>query len=512
MKFTKGITGVLALVVTVALASVLSAQTVNIQVLTAGSSAQFGPFAVAAYQLAQTGTPTAYGHYTLKDGTCADNGSGKPTTGSTSCYAYVYDQRNNTYSGTTYDIAPEAGNLWVVWNQTGTGTSAVYKVWAFLSVDSTVGVRAFQAVPRAELQFISTTLPAVAANYPLFWYDNTADQIPPSAIVTALNSAKFTAANTDIRPEDALFATNRTLNHGSGTYQTNLGYGTTPTNPSGQYVTGNPITSHFTTNPAVAHPISFSISGNDPISGSSVVPFVTVPIGAAPIVFLVNSSLTTAKNITTANAGILFSGSTPSGGSPCQGSLLDGVTSGYLDPILREPLSGTMNTTEYSLFWTTTTGPYDQEHGWPAGSAPGTSVTCGTAGAARYRAVGTGDVVKAVQGTATGYTGLTNQVGYAFFSYESTGVNSAYGYVTLNGYDPIGSASTGTAPIALPSCTLTSGVYSCAKPGGTSFPNLRNGDYAAWSEYRIVTDSTGLANAQALVNAADTYVVWRYCR
>jgi hypothetical protein len=494
VKLSKGITGVLALAATAAFASALSAQT--LQVLTAGSSAQFGPFAVAAYQLAQTGTPTAYGHYTLKDGTCTDSGNGTPsTTLSPKCYAYIYDQRNNTYSGTTYDIAPENGNLWIVWNNTGTVSSPVYNVWAYMSVDSTVGVRAFQAVPRAELAFISTTLPAVAANYPLFWYDSTADQIPPSAIVTALNNATFTAANTDIRPEDALFATNRTLNHGSGTYQTNLGWGTVQ-NSAGQYVEGTAIDSYFGS--GVAHPVSFSVSGTDPFSGSNVVPFVTVPIGAAPVVFLVNSNLTTAKNITSTNAGILFSGSTPSGGSPCQGSLLDGVTSGYLSPILREPLSGTMNTTEYSVF---SPNSYDQESGWTVGN---TSETCGTAGGGRYRAIGTGDEVNAVRNSGT--TTVTNPVGYSFFSYESTGASSTYGYVTLNGYDPIGSASTGTGPIALPSCTLSSSVYSCSKTPGTSFPNLRSGNYAAWSVYRIVTDSTGLTNATALVAAADKYV------
>jgi hypothetical protein len=501
MKFTKGITGVLALAATAVFASALSAQTASLQVLTAGSSAQFGPFAVAAYALATSGTPTSYGHYTVKSGACADAGGG--TSSSSTCYAYLYDARNSS----TYDIAPEPGNLWVVWNEVGSGTSAVYNVWAYLSVDSTVGVRAFQAYPRAKLTLAAqSSLPLSSTSNYSYWGDSTNDAALPTVVYNALNGTALTAANTDIRPEDALFATNRALN--------TLGYGAVAdprTGHSGQYLIGYGIESHFNPTTAVAHPVSFSISGADPFNTSNTPPaFVTIPIGAAPIVFIANTStgstVASATNITTNsvaasnNAALLFSGT-----GNCASSLVTGAT-GLISPILREPLSGTMNTTEYTAFMpgNPSTG-YSQETGI-TGGAPGTTsnplaLPCPSTSSTnyRYRAVGTGDEVNGVIATP-------NSIGYAFFSYESVGGGKADRYLQLNGIDPLaytgGSSYTGT----LPTCSIVSGAYSCPIAGGASFKNLRNGTYPAWSVYRLITDSTGKANAQTLVSEAESLV------
>jgi hypothetical protein len=485
VKLSKGITGVLALAATAAFASALSAQT--LQVLTAGSSAQFGPFAEAAWALATSGGATAY-HYTVKSGACPTS------TQNTTCYAYLNDSRSTS-------IAPEPGNLWVVWNSTG--------IWAYLSVDSTVGVRAFQAVPRATL---ALNLPATPQSAYNAYFDGKSDSTITTTVINALQGAALTAANTDIRPEDALFATNRSLS--------TLGYATT-----GNSLIGNAIQSAFGTSPAVAHPVSFSISssGADPFSGTTPPAFVTIPIGAAPVVFLANAAsgsvTANATNITTANAGILFSGTN------CDSSML-GLTSGTaINPILREPLSGTMNTAQYSVFWPT----YDQENNINDGNAaPGSTSNAGinplqkkcTAGSGyRYRAVGTGDEVKAVQAaqTVTGGSAVTNAVGYSFFSYESTGTNASYKYLQLNGIDPLaytGGSSYSTG--ALPSCSTstTSGTYSCPMAGGASFINLRNGTYPAWSVYRLITDNntrTGFTHtnayyAQNLVTEAQALV------
>ena len=60
MKFMKGILGAAALASFAALVPNSSAQT--LQVLTAGSSAQFGPFAAAAYNLAAAGGATGPAH------------------------------------------------------------------------------------------------------------------------------------------------------------------------------------------------------------------------------------------------------------------------------------------------------------------------------------------------------------------------------------------------------------------------------------------------------------------
>src|ERR1700760_2224265 len=103
MKILKGMSFLPVLVLSAALVQSSPAQT--LQVLTVGSSAQFGPFAVAAWELARAGNVTAF-HYTLK--------ASAPCPGTT-CYAWINDSRKvgaNT-------IPPEPGNLWVVWSTNG---------------------------------------------------------------------------------------------------------------------------------------------------------------------------------------------------------------------------------------------------------------------------------------------------------------------------------------------------------------------------------------------------------
>ena len=452
MRSIKAITGTLVLATCAALVPSASAQT--LQVLTAGSSAQFGPFAVAAYALAKNGGATAH-HYTVKSGTCVS--------GSTTCYASVLDTR--TVSGAT--IPNEPGNLWVVWSTNG--------IWAYLSVDSTVGVRAFSAVPRAKLALAAlAALPVTVPTNYTFWADNTNDTALTTTVYNALNSKAFTAANTDIRPEDALFATNHALN--------TLGYGSVAdprTGHSGQFLIGNPIKSFFAS--GVANPVSFAIGGGaDPFSGTVGPAQITIPIGAAPVIFLAStvsgSTTAGATNITSASASYLFGGTAPSGGTDCEAALVTGAT-GAISPVLREPLSGTMNTVNYTVF--VPGGHGGQETGVSATTNNPLDKACGSG--FRYRAIGTGDEVADVDGHA-------NTLGYAFFSYESTSSGKADKYITLNSIDPINATySTG----ALPACPVVSGQYSCPIAGGKSFPNLRNGTYKAWSIYRAVTDSAG---------------------
>jgi hypothetical protein len=466
MKILKGIKFLPVLVLSAALAQSSPAQT--LQVLTAGSSAQFGPFAVAAWELATAGKVSAF-HYTVKSGACPG----------TTCYAYINDSR--TVGSNT--IPPEPGNLWVVWSTNG--------IWAYLSVDSTVGVRSFSAVPRATL--VLSKLPAGGTtNYP-YWPDGgLPDTTLTSTVLNALNGHTLMAANTDIRPEDALFATNRALN--------SLGYGKVAdprTGHSGQFLIGNPIESHFSS--AIANPVSFAIAGGaDPFTGSVGPVEVTIPIGAAPIVFVAStaagSTVAGASNITTANAQQLFSGL---GG--CAAALVTGAT-GIIDPVLREPLSGTMNTTEYTVF---TPGDPSTGHSQETGittPTPGTNqnpvaLPCGTG--FRYRGVGTGDVVNNV-------IAVPNTLGYAFFSYEALRNGKTDRYLELNSIDGI----SGTYPAggALPGCPVVSGAYSCPIANGKSFPTLRNGTYPAWSIYRIITDSTNQTNVQKLVTQAQLSV------
>jgi hypothetical protein len=465
MKILKGMSFLPVLVLSAALVQSSPAQT--LQVLTVGSSAQFGPFAVAAWQLARAGNVSAF-HYTLK--------ASAPCPGTT-CYAYINDSRKVG----TNTVPLEPGNLWVVWSTNG--------IWAYLSVDSTVGVRALAAVPRAKLNLVAqASLPAAGATNFKYWPDGGAnDTALTTTVYNALSNTTIMAANTDIRPEDALYATNRALN--------TLGYGSVAdprSGHSGQFLIGNPIKSHFSG--AIANPISFAIAGGaDPMSGTVGPALITIPIGAAPIIFVAStapgSTVASATNITSANAASLFSGL-----GNCAASLVTGAT-GVIDPVLREPLSGTMNTTEFTVFRPgDPSGTSSQETGVSATTNNPLAKACGTG--FRYRGVGTGDVINNVIATP-------NTLGYAFFSYEATASGKTDRYLELNSIDGIsGTYSNG----ALPACPVVNGAFSCPIANGKSFPTLRNGTYPAWSIYRIITDSTNQTNVQKLVTQAQLSV------
>jgi hypothetical protein len=448
-----------------------AASTYQLKVLEAGSSAQYGVFAEAAYQLAKLDGSAK--HYTVNS------------------VAKIHDARSTS-------IADEGGNIWVVWSET-TGN-----VWAYISVDSTVGVRAFEAL--ATLSF-PTPAPAAGDALPV-WDDASADTALPALVTTLLHAGpRITAANTDIRPEDALFATKRSLAALNTTDYSGLGYAGTVAG------IGTPIKSGVSGSTSTATPVLFALGGTDPIKSSQTAPTpITLPIGAAPIVFIANKSNTATGhlgNASVANVAVKTTNKalTLFGGDECDASVVGGAASVPVTVLLREPLSGTMNTTEFTDFrfrTTTSGGTTSQEKGVNPAVAGnnGLNKACTTVGGVagtRIRAIGTGQVVSQVNTVA-------DSIGYAFFSYEAlntkTGGNAVnVKYLTLDGVDPIQATySTGAIPVC-----GTSTTFSCpnASPKST-FPNLRNGTYRSWSTYRVITDSTDQANVQAIVNKAET--------
>ena len=462
-----------------------SAQTVYFN--SAGSSAQWQTFALAAAQLATKGAPYTVHRYTAK-GAAPD---GKP-------FAAILDGRSNSTT-TPNAPPPESGNIWIVWNENGNGTPV--SIYAFTSVDSVVGLRTFFAVPRATVQLdpavestkgqqlISSTLP--------YW--GTEDASVPAAVYNVLNLAKLTAANTDVRPEDGLFAYKRLVAPLNTTTYAGLGYG----GANGNLV-GVGVKSHYSA--TVATPVDFSLTGVDPITGEAHPSggYVTVPVGASPIVFAINQT------------GLTF-GSHDLSVTESTGNTAEKIFSGTscvfkgnaVNPILREPLSGTYNTTEFTNFRLTAAPNLTQEIGVNPANANNNplDLTCAAGGGTRTRAIGTGESIKALLNNAgLGGTGAGN-INYAFFgygNYSALAGNTNYSYLTLDQVDPINkSFSTGL----LPSCPAAG----CPVAGGSSFPNLRNGSYRSWSLLRVVTDSqnanpTNYANTVAIVNAADKLI------
>ncbi|MGA2577563.1 MAG: hypothetical protein ABSH24_16200 [Bryobacteraceae bacterium] len=464
----------------------------TVKVVGAGSSAMWQSAALGAFnQLAGAGA----GHFTVK-GSCPTNGN---------C-AQIHDSRSAS-------ILPEGGSLWVVWN------AAQTDAWAYLSVDSVVGNRSYFATPRTTLQIDPETETGSGFSTNLIsstlWGADAANI--PAAVYTALNNAAITTAFTDIRPEDAKFASCRTLDELVTTSYAGLGYGTGTTCST---LIGTQILSAFSS--TVANPVNFNIKGTDPFTGETIKPFYTIDVGASPIVFLVNRTnpnglgyggvgTPVITNLTVPVAQKLWSG------AECDTNAFAAAGPPTDVPVFvmqREPMSGTMNTTEFTTFrcgntaGTAGTCPVTGNTSYHNSQEKGVNPTLGGAnnplnlpctagGGSRMRAIGTGEM----DGTAVFNT--KDSIGYSFWGYGNVSKlagSSNYGYLTLSGIDPIQTTySNGELPV----CTSSAGSGVCPAAPGTSFPNLRNGTYTAWSVLRVVTDSSGvnLTNSSILVTA-----------
>ena len=466
---------------------------VTVKVIAAGSSAQWQVDAIAAANAPQLGGVNSH-HYTIK-GKCP----------STANCGQIFDVRPGVNHA-------EGGSLWVVWNNAQT------EVWAYLSVDSVVGMRAFFSNPRAQLQLDSGTETSGSAlnliNFALFKYGDTANCGPngvqettcdapalPSAIYSALNNQSITAGITDIRPEDAKFAQVR-INSALAGNLSGLGYTGTPT--------GIPVESPFSS--STATPIVFNINGADPVTGNSIPPFTVFEVGATPITIIDNRTDASGlgsgvTDITQAQLQTLFTGTT------CNMTVFGGSGSVAVNPILREPLSGTMNTHEFTNMTspvgsTAFVNSQETNVGQPT---PGTSanplnMTCVTGPGVRYRGVGTGEIVGAVfNGNGSTFFNGVDAIGYTFFSYGNVSKlagSATYGYLTLNGVDPL-IGQPGYVQGQLPVCALP-----CPAKPGTTFKHLRDGTYRSWSVLRAVSDRSGVNrnNLSALVVAAQNNI------
>jgi hypothetical protein len=488
---------------------------VAVEVTIAGSSAMWQTLALGAFAEAGAGA----GHWT-----------------SASNAVNLTDTRL-----TPVNVDP--GTEWIVWNSTAT------KVWSFNKVDSVVGDRCYFAQPHCTVSATAANLSGSGSQQisSVLWGADSA--LPASISALFTTGTLVTVAATDIRPEDAAFAVcrvNSILGAGSNGGAASdgldgLGYnsvnapGVCPANglgeASGAYL-GSPIKSGYPASTTVANVLSFNIKGTDPISGTTIPAFTVAEVGATPVVFITarQSALANLKNASTQQLQQVFSGTN------CNASAF-GLPSAGIALFLREPLSGTYNTAEATVFRHPTVYPgailgVSQDanvNGGVNNPLAGQSGTCLEGGGARYRAIGTSEEVKSIQNSVKN-VGLDG-VGYTFFSYgnvSSVADSTAYGYITLNnidpifasygpqsstgaGFDPGQPASAGTLPAAANLPASCNGTFPCAEnqiwAGGLSFPNLRNGTYPSWSIVRLVSNGTGLTNAKALITKSQQFVV-----
>lgn len=491
----------LAGLVTAAITVVPAANAQTAEVVGVGSSAQFLGTMIGASQLAANnlGGLCQY-HWTKKSAMEA------------------HDNRDSLNR-----ILDETGNMGAVWLAScsdSTGNTGITSVWMIGQYDSTLGMRLFlaQQKPAAGeansgatvyLNLSGGTNSDNLVQPNNLWADNKADVAIPANLSSFIGTAApgtlhVNLGLTDIRPEDALYATTRSKAALNTTSYAGLGY----SGPTGQigapiYTAQSGSTSSFT-------PIGFALSGNDPISALPVRTYSTVPVGAAPIVFAYNNGGSFSSTVANLISGVKEDGTANTAGSYKLANLFDGTTSCDTDSkafggsgdgagtavtlFLREPISGTMNTTEFGLFRTTGNTTDSQEKGVINPTrAPYNPLNLACTGkGARQRRIGTGQVLSAINGTANG-------LGYFFYSFaNATTVNGSlanqgnYNYFTLDGVDPLslgaGAPNGGGPNQELPYCTASLCPAATWWTGGISYPTLRNGTYKAWSLYRWAVD------------------------
>lgn len=506
MKISKLFMGALAGLL---LASVSFAQTTIIGV---GSSAAFPSAAISALigdPIKGTGPICGTRFWSI---------SGK--TGGGNNFAYGDD------TGRNGAIPQEAGTLWVAWDNDTAPTT----VCAYLSVDSVVGQRLLfgqTAGGSSALLKVDALATSTAGGNKVSYVQDTATTGLPAAIYAAINNQPFNIAFTDIRPEDGAFAYTRACAPDDPAGKSSLGYGTLPP-PTTCGGIGQAIQSSWSRSSAQV--IAYAISGTDPFTGHAIPAYTTTPIGAVPIMIVVNKTTSTGGHfgnpkfvdVTTQVAGRIFDGTLGLSGDISNDNSLDPSLSAPLYPVLREPLSGTYNVFEWQLVRARDgDAGRSQETGTPTPSAANSTVSCAVAeypqpnpatyvrpaitlcanplfisgdyGSFRSRAIGTGEMSNVINNA-----NQDNAIGYYFYSAGTVGGKTGTKYLTLGGSDPLYANGTNPAGIGnFPNCTgkVNLGTFSCSVAQPT-FPNINNGSYRVWSVIRAVTLNGGLSPAQ----------------
>jgi len=499
------------------------AQAQTVKTLFAGASALWQTLALGTYN----------------DGKCPTGGGGTAP-----CFHYTGSSKFNLTDSRPSTPVVDTGNIWIVWDSASTPN-----VWAYVSVDSTIGIRCFFANPACTAGI--TTFPA-AGNLinSLLWGDNSSDSTPPASVQALFTGSgvKVDVAASTYRPEDALFVQCRANSQlgngtpGSGDGLDGLGYNTVNTpgtcpqfGAAPSALVGTAIQSGYPKSTNQANLVAFNLNGKDPFSGNAVTKYTTQPVGAAAIAFIFargGGQLAGLSNATDVQLQQVFSGTL------CDASVF-GLSPAGIQAFLFEPQSGTGNVAEATVFRRPTVpasqgvlGISEETGVNAANPLTRSSVPCPDVAndnlGGRWRGIQTSEEVKWVL-NSDAKTG-TDGIGFAFFSYGNVSTiadNADYGYITLDGTDPFfASYSNGTqvydpgqplTPGVLPSATdlpaSCSGAFPCPETdiweGGLSFPNLRSGTYRAWNVFRIVASPSGtaLTNAEKVIASSQAFVV-----
>ena len=442
MSRMKAVIAVVALAAMVGLAS--SAQAQDVLSMIAGSTAAWQALAVGTYN----------------QGNCPSKiaGTVKPCFDDTNSTFNFNDTWPTTLGGT---VNSDGAPIWIVWDSASTP-----HVWAFGRVDSSVGVRCFFANPSCVAQTPTLGTFPIAGNLiqGAVWGDNSSDATPPANVQAIFDSNPGVSVNatvSDIDMVDALWATCRANSAvGKNAFDSTDGLGYNSANKAGTCPTfghstlaqlvGNAVQSGYPGSTSTANVLAFAISGSDPFTGKKVTKFTEYTIGGQILVFAfsrhspVNSGLSGLANVTDAQVQKVFSG------TRCDADVF-GLGSAGIQAFLREPLSGTMNSIEATVFRRPVIAPsgslgLSEELGVNgANPLTGASVPCASSDGlgGRYRGIGTGEIIKSIF-NATNINTQADGIGYTFFSFGNVNPSSTplgnspnYGYTTLDGVDPI---------------------------------------------------------------------------
>jgi hypothetical protein len=357
-------------------------------------------------------------------------------------------------------------------------------------------------------------------NPPAAPFNNMADNAaPPAALITAINSHHWNFAGTDIRPEDAKYATFRVLT-ACNAFINRQPFDQILRQTQGLgYSAGNTFTDDFAAGKSF-HVKDFNISGNDPITGQPVPAFTDVPVGAQPIIIAVG------PNPSPSGAGLALATDIPSfvaanffSGVLVRATDLIGPTAPFaVTALVREPLSGTYNTFEYGAVNNSQFHTSQDINNCAPGGAPGNPLHIVSANGVglegggvqgfRRRVIGTGQMVSTLQGSVEGGNQPSKtQIGYFFWSAANAHGLSNVKYLKYNGIDPLLAtpySTNGTLPASGgPGDPCANNIVNC--PAGLiTFAGLNSGDYALWSALRVVTTSPTPAGITGLISAAQT--------
>lgn len=480
MKFLKYLIGLV--VAFCAITNVSNAQTVTARLVGGGSSALFNELGSASQAI--TGTPA-------QTVTCI-------WTKSKNANAVARDPRN----GSTFD---EQGMLWVAWSK-GDGAGATCAVpvgnldaYVYMQLDSVIGDRCFFLVDSGGVsgcQLIFNWAGGTAGDGKIPGLTDTAI---PSAVVTAIQNHRFNWAGTDIRPEDAKFQTARMFApcntliprqffNQDSYFTPGLGYASATPH------VGVDISEDPSVGTSVFHVLDFSVFGTDPQTSQPVPAYQTFSIGAQPIIVGVSPLSDTAgiggaTDVNGFTLSLFFQGVL--GRST---DMFGPTTTKAVDVYVREPLSGTYNTFEYSIPNGTQyhgSQDFDNCNGSgtvsanPMGTGVGTGFNIGVPSIGgvtpgRHRAIGTGHMTAALQaGTTT-----NNRLGYFFWSAGNvSGLNNVK-YLKVNGVDPIQDTYVNNG--GLPGSGYTFGTGDPGIGSNITFSGIQAGDYPIWSILRLV--------------------------